>query len=414
MRFIADLHIHSKYSRATSPEMDLEHITEWAKIKGLELVGTGDFTHPAWFKELRFKLEPNGQGLYRYKGVHFMPTAEVNTIFTKDGRSRKVHHVIAAPSLEVAAEVSNHFKKYGDLSIDGRPILPIYASRLAEMVFGVSEDCMIIPAHVWTPHFSVFGSNSGFDKIEDCYEEYTDRIFALETGLSSDPPMNWRLSALDRYALVSCSDAHSPSKLGREAVIFDCELDYAGIREALKEKDPRRLKATIEFFPEEGKYHYDGHRACGKRLTPKEAIQQGNKCPQCGRKLSPGVLHRVEELADRRAGERPENAIDYISLVPLEEIIASALEMGVGTQRVSREYRQLVARFGNEFTVLLDAKESEILEVAEERVAQGIAAVRRGQVHVEPGYDGEYGKIELFGPKPKKPAGSKKEQMELF
>lgn len=414
MRFIADLHLHSKHSRATSPEMDLEHITEWAKVKGLELLGTGDFTHPAWFKELRFKLESNGKGLYRYKGVHFMPTAEVNTIFTKDGRTRKVHHVIAAPSLEVATEVSNHLKKYGDLSIDGRPILPIYASRLAEIVFGISPECMLIPAHVWTPHFSVFGSNSGFDRIEDCYEEHTDKIFALETGLSSDPPMNWRLSALDRYALISCSDAHSPSKLGREAVVFDCELDYREIRQALKEKDPKKLKATIEFFPEEGKYHYDGHRACGKRLTPREAVKHGNKCPLCGKKISPGVLHRVEELADRRAGERPENAIDYISLVPLEEIIAAALEVGTGTQTVSREYRQLVARFGNEFTVLMDANESEMLEVAQEKVAQGIAAVRRGQVHVEPGYDGEYGKIELFGPKTKKQTGGKKEQMELF
>lgn len=414
MRFIADLHIHSKYSRATSPEMDLEHISEWARLKGLELLGSGDFTHPEWFKELRFKLEPGGPGLYRYKGVSFMLTAEVNTIFTKDGRTRKVHHLIAAPSLEAAAEISRHLKKYTDLAIDGRPILPIYASRLAGIVFGISEECMIIPAHIWTPHFSLFGSNSGFDRIEDCYEEYTDRIFALETGLSSDPPMNWRLSALDRYSLISCSDAHSPGKLGREAVIFDCELDYSDIRQALKEKDPRRLKATIEFFPEEGKYHYDGHRACGVRLNPREAIQQGNVCPKCGRRLSPGVLHRVEELADRRAGERPENAIDYINLVPLEEIIASALGVGVGTQTVGRQYRQLVARFGNEFTVLLDAKESEILEVAEEKVAQGIAAVRRGQVYVEPGYDGEYGRIELFGPKPKKPAGNKKEQMELF
>jgi uncharacterized protein (TIGR00375 family) len=418
MKFIADLHIHSKFSRATSRDMDLEHICEWAKFKGIDLIGTGDFTHPLWLKELRFKLEPKGNGLYAYRGVHFMLSAEVNNIFTKDEKVRKVHNLMYAPSFDEAEEINARLKQYADLSIDGRPILPLYASRLVELVTDVSPDCMVVPAHAWTPHFSAFGSNSGFNSLEECYEDQTPRIFALETGLSSDPAMNRRLSALDDCALISNSDAHSPSKLGREANVFDCQMDYATIRHVLKTRDRKRFLYTIEFFPEEGKYHYDGHRDCGMRLSPSETKKHKGLCPSCGKKVTVGVMHRVDDLADRREGEFPENAVPFKRLVPLEEIVSLAIGVGVGTQKVNQEYHKLISHFGSEFNVLLEAPATELGRVTTAVVAEAVIKVREGKVQVLPGYDGEFGTI-MISDKPAEPAAKadkskSKKQMELF
>jgi uncharacterized protein (TIGR00375 family) len=420
MKFIADLHIHSKFSRATSRDMDLEHICEWAKFKGIELLGTGDFTHPGWLKELRFKLEPKGGGIYHYRGVNFIFSAEVCSIFTKDDRVRKVHTLLYAPSLEAAEEINARLKVHADLASDGRPIVPVFASRLAEMVLEASPEAMIIPAHIWTPHFALFGANSGFDSVEDCFEEQTPNIFALETGLSSDPAMNWRLSALDKYSLISCSDAHSPSRLGREACVFDCQMDYATIRRVLKEKDKSRFLQTLEYFPQEGKYHYDGHRACNLRLSPSETKKHKGLCPVCGKKITVGVLHRVEDLSDRPRDYLPENPIPFKSLVPLEEILSLALKVGTGTQKVNQEYHKLISHFGNEFNVLLEAPAGELTRVTSLSVAEAVLKMRAGQIQILPGYDGEYGTISFDEGKTEKkeeekPAkGKGKKQMEMF
>jgi len=416
MRFIADFHIHSKYSRATSPDMDLEHIAEWAQFKGLGLLGSGDFTHPAWLKELRFKLEPRDNGIFHYRGLDFLLTAEVCNIFTKDGKSRKVHNIIFAPSFEVVETINRQLKRYSDLSMDGRPIVTLYDSRLVEMIRDVSPDCMVIPAHIWTPHFSLFGANFGFDSLEECYEDQTEHIHVMETGLSSDPAMNWRLTRLDKHSLISNSDAHSPSKLGREANVFDCDMDYKVICQALKRQDISRFLYTIEYFPEEGKYFHDGHRKCFSRLSPKESIENDNKCPVCGKKLTIGVMHRIEELADRPSGVKPSNAIPFRHLVPLEEIIAMAFGMGLGTQAVMQEYHKLIKAFGNEFTVLLEATKAELNEGTTNKIADGIVRVRQGKVNIIPGYDGEFGKLNIFDGDRRQShkADEQEEQLEIF
>ncbi len=271
MEFVADLHIHSKYSRATSRDMDIPHIADWAKLKGIDLMGTGDFTHHLWLEELKNNLEPTDKGLFVHKGIHFILTAEISSIYSKNNRTYRIHNLILAPSFKSVDAINRVLGGMGNLASDGRPILGIDASELAHIVFDIDENCMIIPGHIWTPWFSLFGSMSGFNRIEDCFEKETSKIFALETGLSSDPAMNWRLSALDRFSLVSNSDSHSPSKIGREANVFDCELDYFVIREVLKSKNKKKFLYTIEFFPEEGKYHYDGHRLCGVRFSPEES-----------------------------------------------------------------------------------------------------------------------------------------------
>src|SRR4030043_1024 len=307
MRFFADLHIHSRYSRATSSKMSLESLWEWAQLKGITVIGTGDFTHPKWFQELKDKLEPLGNNLFKLKDnlqsnfipvtcrsdVYFMLTAEISSIYSKKGRTRKIHNLIFAPDFSTAARINAFLSKIGNLSSDGRPILGFYAKQLLKMVIDVSSDSMVVPAHAWTPHFSVFGSESGFDSLKECFEELTPHIHSIETGLSSDPPMNWRLSALDRITLISNSDAHSPSKIGREANAFACALEYKEIARVIKEKDPTGLLFTVEFFPEEGKYHYDGHRMCNVLYTPEESKAHKNICPVCNRQLTVGVRHRV-------------------------------------------------------------------------------------------------------------------------
>lgn len=396
MPYIADLHIHSKYSRATSPDMDIEHLSKWAKIKGINMLGTGDFTHPAWLKELKEKLAEKERGVYNHNGIDYILSAEVSNIYFKNGKVRKVHNIITAPSFGAADEINRMLGEYGALESDGRPILSIECGKMAKSLRKISGEIMIIPAHIWTPHFSLFGSNSGFDGIQECFEEETSSVTALETGLSSDPPMNWRLSGLDRYTLVSNSDAHSPAKIGREANVFKEKVGYKELKEILTKKDKERFLYTIEFFPEEGKYHWDGHRSCGARLSPKEAKNVNYRCPHCGKKLTIGVMNRVEHLADRAEGYVLESAPGYRNLVPLIEIIADSMGVGKESVGAEREYHSLIQKLGSEFHILLDMPEEEILEKCPPAVAAGIINVREGRVRVLAGYDGVYGTIEIF------------------
>ena len=386
--------------------MNISEITRFAPIKGLNLVGTGDFTHPKWFKELKEKLDAiPDTGLYRPidkpdSPLRFMVTGEVSTTFTFKEETKRIHHLILTPSLEIATEISDRLARYGDLSVDGRPFLEMSAAALVEEVMEASRRNVIIPAHVWTPWFSLFGDFSGFDNVEDCYEDMTKHIFALETGLSSDPPMNWRLSALDRYTLVSNSDSHSswPWRIGREANVFKLnEFSYDEIVDAIRSKDPDRFLFTIETYPEYGKYHWTGHRACNVSLPPEEARNIGNICPVCRRKMTKGVEQRVDELADRPKGFKPEDVPGYERLLPLSEIIQTVLGVNYpGVKKVWDVYNSLISRFGNEYSVLLEAPFDEMTEIVDVKVAEAILLVREERVKVIPGYDGVYGQIILF------------------
>jgi uncharacterized protein (TIGR00375 family) len=405
LKVIADLHIHSRYSRATSPRMSISEIARFAKIKGLNLVGTGDFTHPKWLKEIQETLVPEaGTGLYKVASnadspVHFMLTTEVCTILNFENETKKVHHVILTPSMETAVQINDALKRYGNLGSDGRPMLNMTAPQLVEEVMATSSENMVFPAHAWTPWFSVFGAFSGFDSIEECYQDMTRHIHALETGLSSDPPMNWRLSGLDSFTLVSNSDSHSfwPWRMGREANVFELErASYQGVVGAIRCKDPARLKFTIETDPAYGKYHWTGHRNCNVSLSPQEAQKLGNICPVCRRKLTKGVEQRIEELADRPANFRPENVPGFMRLLPLSEIIATVLGVdSPSTQAVWKIYNSLIDKFGGEYTVLIDAPKDALTEVVEAPIADAILRVREGSVSVVPGYDGVYGKLVL-------------------
>ena len=412
MEFIADFHIHSKYSRATSRDMDIAHITEWAKLKGITLMGTGDFTHHLWLEELKHTLEDCGNGLYHYNGVYFILTAEVSSIYSKQGKTYRIHNLIFSPSFKTTDKINEKLSRIGNLASDGRPILGLDAAELARTVFDIDEDCMIIPGHIWTPWFSLFGSMSGFDRIEDCFEEQTAKIFALETGLSSDPAMNWRLSALDKFTLISNSDSHSPQKIGREANVFSCELDYQTIREVLRTKDKNRFLYTIEFFPEEGKYHFDGHRLCNINWSPKETREHGGKCTKCGKPVTVGVVNRVEKLADRPTGFKPDNAIPFKNLIPLEEIIADAKGVGKASIAVERDYYSCLAKFGTEFEILMRAPKQDLMQGLPPKVAEGVLRVREGKVNIKAGYDGEYGVISIFGDEEISPKNE--QQLSLF
>jgi len=406
MRVIADLHIHSKYSRATSQNMDIPSITRYAQIKGLNLLGTGDFTHPLWMEDLKNMLvEAPDTNLYHPKdggqvNVYFMVTTEVSTIFEFEGRVRKIHHVILTPSMEIAEQINDVLKMQCDLSIDGRPTLSMSAPELVEEVMEVSKDNVIIPAHAWTPWFSLFGSINGFNRVVDCYQDMTKYIFALETGLSSDPPMNWRLSSLDNYSLISNSDSHSPYpyRLGREANVFEVEeLTYREIVDSIRVKDSGRFKFTIETNPAYGKYHWTGHRNCNVSMSPRESRELGGRCPICHKPLTRGVEERVEELADRPTGFRPKGAIDYVHLLPLHEIIGTILGIeNLSASIVWRVFNSLISRFGNEYTVLLDTPQENLESVIEPRIAEAIVKVRRDEVTVLPGYDGVYGKLTIL------------------
>ena len=415
MKLIADLHIHSHYSRATSRNLTIPFLALWAQRKGVHVVGTGDIAHPGWLQELKASLEPAEEGLFRLKPdverevaaqvppacrslVRFLLAGEISTIYKKNGRTRKIHHVIFAPSFEAVEGIQAKLERIGNIHSDGRPILGLDSRDLLEIILDVDERNVLIPAHIWTPWFALLGSKSGFDSVEECFEDLTPHIFALETGLSSDPPMNWRVSALDRYTLVSNSDAHSPQKLAREANILDTELSYDAIFAAIRTGDPAQFLGTIEFFPEEGKYHYDGHRKCGIAWDPKTTMEHNGLCPVCGKPVTVGVMHRVEELADRPAGVPKPNALPFYSLIPLPEVIGELLNVGATSKRVQREYERLLATLGPELAILLDIPLEEIAAVGGTRLAEGIGRMRRGEVTVVPGYDGEYGVIRVFAP----------------
>jgi DNA helicase II / ATP-dependent DNA helicase PcrA len=410
MRFHADLHIHSKYSRATSRDLDLEHLAYWAGLKGIGVVGTGDFTHPAWAAELKQKLVPAEPGLFRLAPeiekavaeklppacrapIRFMLEVEISTIYKKGDKTRKIHHLIYAPDFATVDRISARLARIGNIASDGRPILGLDSRDLLEITLESSPDAYLVPAHIWTPWFAALGSQSGFDSITECYGDLAGHIFAVETGLSSDPPMNWRLSMLDRYRLTSNSDAHSPGKLGREATTFDCDVDYFAIRRALEIGDG--FVGTVEFFPEEGKYHLDGHRKCGVRLTPTETRAGGGRCPVCGLPVTVGVEHRVEALADRSEPVAPPSAGDVSNLVALPEILSEIVASGPASKAVEQSYHKLISSLGPELPILQNVPLEDIGR-ASSLFGEAIARLRSGHVIREAGYDGEYGVIRLF------------------
>ncbi len=426
MKFIADLHIHSKFSRATSKEMCLEELDRWADDKGILVMGTGDFTHPQWFREIKEKLEPAESGLFKLKKelkqetikgtraeTRFLLSVEISSIYSKNGKTRRIHNIIFAPDIETAEKINNKLSLRGNIKSDGRPILGLDAEELAKIVFSVNPEAVIIPAHAWTPWFSLFGSMSGFDSLEECFGKMSDKIFAVETGLSSDPAMNWRLSALDDLALISNSDSHSLQRIGREANIFDTVLSYSGIMEAIKNGSPKNLAeneearkkfvATVEFFPEEGKYHYDGHRACGIVWSPEETKKHKGICPKCRKPVVIGVLNRVNKLADRKEISIGQNyycsfetRVPYYRAVPLDEVISEAMGTGPTSKKVKAKYKELIKKFGNELKILLEIQPKQLEEINEKKIAEALRRLRLGNIEIQPGYDGEYGVVKIF------------------
>jgi uncharacterized protein (TIGR00375 family) len=413
MEFIADLHIHSPFSRATSRECSLAGLFGWARLKGIQVVATGDITHPLWRRAVREELVPAEPGLFRLRNeavppllagavpgdapVRFLLSAEISCIYRRHDAVRRVHNLVYLPDLESAERLTRRLEQVGNLTADGRPILGLDSRDLLEMVLELAPGGFLVPAHIWTPWFSLFGSRSGFDSIEECFGDLSGHVFALETGLSSDPSMNRLVSALDRFALISNSDCHSPANLGREANRFATGFDFHSLREALAANRGDRFLGTIEFFPEEGKYHLDGHRACSVRLEPEETRRHGGICPVCGQPVTVGVLHRLLELSDRQEPPVVEGRPGFISLVPLAEIIAELLGVGAGSKAVRAQYARLVSRFGSELALLLAAEEQE-LAAESPFLAEAVSRVRSCRVRRQGGYDGEYGVIRLFDP----------------
>lgn len=393
---IVDLQIHSKYSRATSKNMILEELAKGARTKGITILGTGDFTHPLWMKELKQKLSEKNHGIYEYGGVSFVISGEISLIYKQDGKQRRVHHIILAPDFSIADQINEFLDKKGRRDYDGRPIFGFTSIELAEAMMSISQNIEIIPAHAWTPWYGIFGSMSGFDSLEECFREKTKNIHCIETGMSSDPAMNWRISSLDSVTLTSNSDAHSPYpwRLGREANVFDFdEATYSNIISAFRTR--KNFAYTIETDPGYGKYHYDGHAACGFSSTPEETKKLGGKCPKCTKPLTIGVLSRVEQLADRPKGFVPKGSVPFKSLIPLSEIIAAVYGTDVFTKKVWEVYNRLIDRFGNEFSVLLSAEKKDLEKVVDKKLAALIIRNRCGDLKIEPGYDGVYGKIVL-------------------
>lgn len=407
--YIADLHIHSRYSYATSRDCTPEQLDLWARRKGIHIVGTGDFTHPAWREELREKLRPTGDGLYTLKEEfrigedgtagsvppRFVVTGEISSIYKKNGRTRKVHSLLLLPGLDQADRFSETLESVGNIRSDGRPILGLDCRDLLELLLEICPRAIYVPAHIWTPHFSLFGAFSGFNSLEECFEDLTPYVHAVETGLSSDPPMNRRVSRLDRLQLISNSDAHSPSRLGREANLLDIPLTWEGLKGAIETGEG--LYGTIEFFPEEGKYHMDGHRKCDLCLTPAQTDACSGICPVCGRKLTIGVAHRIEELADRTAENIPADGKNFQSLFPLPEVIAASLGYTTASKKVKGEYEKMLSALGPEFEILRTRPLEDIRRISGDRIAEGIRRLRAGQVIRRPGFDGKYGEIRLFG-----------------
>ena len=411
MRFLADLHLHSRFSRATSADMTFETLAAWANVKGLALLASADFTHPEWREATRRKLEPAGNGFFRLKkgirprdgfgkefapapgAVQFVLSTELSLIYADKGKTRKIHLLVLAPDGETVDKIRRRLGKIGNLRSDGRPVLGISASRFARMIADIDPRCLVVPAHVWTPWYSLFGSKSGFDSVEECFADMAPFITVLETGLSADPQMIRRISNLDRFALISDSDAHSPARIGREATAFDTDFSYQGLSAALKSGDPAKFLYTVEFFPQEGKYYADGHRRCGIVRLPGKSRNPPAQCPVCGKRLTPGVRRRVEELADRREASPH---VPARHLVPLEEIIAAANERSRGALSVRETYLRLIREFGNEHRILTDIPPAEIRRLNLNRIALGIERVREGKVRLFPGYDGLYGKVSVF------------------
>ncbi|MFQ5709633.1 MAG: UvrD-helicase domain-containing protein, partial [bacterium] len=415
MKFVADIHLHSHFSRATSKNLNLEYLSKWAQLKGVQVVGTGDIAHPGWLEEMKKKLEPAEEGLFKlreeyassiqkevHKACHgmvrFMLAGEISNIYKKNDRVRKIHNVVFMPSFEAVERFQARLDKIGNIRSDGRPILGIDARDLFEIALESHSPAHLIPAHIWTPWFSLLGSKSGFDSVAECFEDLTPHLFAMETGLSSDPPMNWRLSALDRYTLVSNSDAHSPQKLAREANVFDTELSYPAVFEALQTGNPEQFLGTVEFFPEEGKYHYDGHRKCAVCWDPKTTLEHDGVCSECGKPVVVGVMHRVEMLADREEGGKPVRTHPFQSLVPLPEVLSEVLGVGVNSKKVQAQYEWLLSKLGPELRILQDLPLEEIAHTSSALLAEALRRMRSGEVHTEAGYDGEYGVIRLFEP----------------
>lgn len=410
--FIADFHIHSRYSRATSSELIPENLWKWAQYKGIQVLGTGDCIHPQWLKELEEKIEPSCEGFFQLKkdiqtvvekdvfdvckkDVRFVLSTEISTIYQQGGKTRKVHHVIVFSCLSAVKKFQYRLGKIGNISSDGRPILGLSSKDLLAMALECDERVLFIPAHIWTPWFSVLGSKSGFDTIQECYQDLTKYIYALETGLSSDPLMNWRLESLDDFIFVSNSDAHSLSKLGREANVFQTSFSYEGIYRALSDKTNLGLVSTIEFFPEEGKYHYDGHLDCRVCLHPRETMGYRGLCPVCAKPLTIGVLSRVEQLASRKEGVQSKRARPFKSIIPLEELIAQTLNVGKASKKVSVEYFRLIQALGCEFDILLNLPYQTLVEKGDEKIAKAILMMREGKVHLQPGYDGQFGIVSV-------------------
>ena len=412
MDFIADLHIHSPYSRATSRESTLLGLAAWARVKGIRVVASGDFTHPAWFARLQEELEPAEPGLFRLRDetripsplpeaappaapVRFLLSAEVSSIYKRHGVTRKVHNLLYVPDFAAAGRVNARLAAIGNIASDGRPILGLDSRDLLEILLEEAPGGFLVPAHIWTPWFSLFGSRSGFDSIEECFGDLSPHVFALETGLSSDPAMIRLISALDRFALISNSDCHSPRNMGREANLFSTSLDFFSLRDAIRENRRETFRGTVEFFPEEGKYHADGHRACRVCLDPLEAKRLGLLCPVCAKSLTVGVEHRVRELADREVPLYGPDAPGFTSLIPLPEVLGEIIGAGAGMKGVMHQYGRCIARFGSEFDLLLHAPTEEIRREAP-LLGEAVARIRSGRVIRSPGYDGQYGVIRVF------------------
>jgi len=406
MQIIADLHIHGKHSRGCSADLNIYNLEKYARLKGIGLLGTGDFTHPGWSKELDEVLIPDrsAKGIYRTKtGFPFIYQTEISLIYTQDGKGRKVHNIVLSPSREIALQVTEMLQKRGRVDYDGRPIFKISCPEFVEILKEIDRDIEIIPAHIWTPWFSMFGANSGFDSVKDCFRDKAREIHAVETGLSSDPPMNWRLSQLDDYSLVSFSDLHSfwPWRIGREATVFDMDLNYDSLIQALKTR--KGLVGTIEVDPNYGKYHVDGHRACGVVMQPPESRKHNKICPVCRKELTIGVLHRVDELADRPEGFVPKDAKRFWSLVPLSEIISIVTGQALATKKVWSEYHNILKIGKDEIDILLNATQEQLYSVTSPKIARTILDIREGKVGYKPGYDGVYGVPVIEGIEVKEP-----------
>jgi len=407
MRVIADLHIHSKYSRACSKELELPNIAKWCEKKGISVCATGDFTHPGWFSSIREELEETGPGVFELKSkkspTKFILGTEISCIYKKNDQVRRLHHNVFFPKISDVEKFNNALEERGcNLKSDGRPIIGLQSKELLKIALDIDEKAMLIPAHAWTPWFAIFGSKSGYDSIEECFEYLSPHVHAIETGLSSDPAMNWRLSSLDNIMLVSNSDAHSLPKLGREANVFELdEVSYENIFNIIRNHDTKKFLYTIEFYPEEGKYHYDGHRDCNLRLSPKESAKHKGICPQCGKKLTLGVMNRVDKLADHDDGRKPKNFVPFKSIVPLEEILSEVFDKGVKTKIVSETYEAMIDKLGSEFDILLDIDINKIKSEFGDMAAEAIKRVREGEMIVEPGYDGEFGTVKIFSKKEK-------------